>query len=549
MKNFSHLHYHSEYSLLDGCGRIDNIVKRVKELGQPALAITDHGSCGCFLPFNKSAKKHEIKPIFGCEFYVSPDRLKKKLTPEEDLELQGKIAQSGLTIKKEINALTRAYEKEKGVRSYNHLVLLAKNEIGLKNILKILSDANINGFYYKPRTDLSYLKEHSEGLVVLSACLAGSIPQLIINDKMDLAREEIKLYKEIFKDDFYLEIQPNELKDQCVVNKQLVVLSKELNVPLVATNDCHYILKEDFKAQEVLLLIQQKKTFEDVKKIKDDENEENKDTVWLFEVTDLYNKTFDEMMETFKLRNDIEDSIIEEALLRTNEIVDKCNVDLNKFYSEPRYPIISVPREEKLAIIRKNKEWSKLEVKEKEFIIKKRYFENLCEEGWKFRKLHEAPEAQQKEYRDRLEFELEIIIGKGYMDYFLVVQEFILWAKNNDVSTGVGRGSAAGSLVSYLLRIIDIDPVKYKLYFERFLNPERLKYPDIDSDFEDEGRELVKQHLVDTYGRENVASVIAYSTMSLLSCFRDVSRVYGIELDLVGKLSKLMFATNANNKP
>jgi len=458
MTDFVHLHLHSEYSLLDGACRIKQVVNAAKEAGQKALAITDHGVMFGVVDFYKAAKNAGIKPIIGCEIYVAPRKRTDK---------------------------THEYDSDN-----RHLVLLAKDNEGYHNLLKIVSDAYIEGFYIKPRTDKETLKKYHKGIIALSACLAGEIPGQILKSGYQAGLKAAGEYKEIFGDDFYLELQSHGIKEQEIVNASLIRISKELNIPLVATNDVHYINKEDALAQRVLMCIQTGKTL-------DDEN------AMAFETEEFYLKTGDEMESLFK--------DTPEAIYNTVKIAEMCNVEFE--FNKLHLPKYDVP----------------------EGFTAPEYLRSLCEKGFK-KRYGEKPDET---LIQRMNYELSTIEQMGFVDYFLIVWDFIKYAKDNDIPVGPGRGSAAGSIVSYSLGITDIDPIKYSLLFERFLNPERVSMPDIDIDFCNERRSDVINYVVRKYGRDKVAQIVTFGTLAARGAIRDVGRVLNIpynEVDVVAKL-------------
>lgn len=452
------LHTHTEYSLLDGSARIPELIKRVKELGMDSIAITDHGVMYGCVEFYKQAKEQGIKPIIGCEVYVAGHSM---------------------------------YEKNgREGKDIYHLVLLVKNETGYKNLMKIVTKASIDGFYYKPRTDHDFLKKHSEGLIALSACLGGEIPSSILENNMGKARETALFYKEIFKDGFYLELQDHGIKEQLMVNEELIKMSRELNIPLVATNDVHYIRKEDAKAHDVLLCIQTGKTLNDESRMR-------------FPTDEFYLKSPEEMYELF--------SYIPEALENTVSIANECNFDYEFHKSKlPEFPLPDGTDHFE-------------------------YLKDLCCKG-----LKERYSDISDELTGRLEYELGIIRKMGYVDYFLIVWDFIRFARENNIMTGPGRGSAAGSIVAYTLGITKIDPIKYNLIFERFLNPERVSMPDIDSDFCYERRGEVIDYVVKKYGKDNVSQIITFGTMAARLCIRDVGRAMNYSYAEVDKIAKMI---------
>lgn len=457
MGNFVHLHLHTEYSLLDGACRLKNIAEEAKRLGQTAVAITDHGVMFGAIDFYKQLKKEGIKPIIGCEVYVAERKLTDK-TYELDNE------------------------------NY-HLVLLCKNEIGYKNLIKMVSFGFTKGFYSKPRIDMDLLKENSEGLICLSACIAGKIPQLILQDNYKKAKELAGEFQSIFgKENFYLEIQDHGIPEQKSVNGALLRMSRETGIGLVATNDVHYLKNTDAVLHDVLLCIQTAKTIEDTERMK-------------FPSPEFYMKSYDEMRFLFEG--------FEGALENTEKIADMCDFDFD--FSKSYLPKFKLPDGENDSFL---------------------YLEKLCVEGMQNR-------YGNFEHMDRLNYELGIIKDMGFVDYFLIVADFIGYAKRNGIAVGPGRGSAAGSMVSYTLNITDVDPIKYNLYFERFLNPERISMPDIDIDFCYIRRQEVIDYVTAKYGEEQVAQIITFGTMAARGAIRDVGRAMNMpyaEVDLVAKL-------------
>ena len=457
MREFVHLHTHTEYSLLDGASRIGDVIARAKELGMKSLAITDHGAMYGVVDFYKEAQKQGIKPIIGCEVYVAP-RTRFDKTYEYDSK-------------------------------YSHLILLAENNIGYKNLIKIVSAGFTDGFYYKPRVDFELLKEHSEGLIVLSACLAGEIPKLLLADNYEGAKEVCKKYIDVFgKDNYFIEIQDHGLREQKQTNPLLIKLAKELGVGIVATNDVHYVNQYDAEVQDVLMCIQMDKTVDDPDRMK-------------FETDMFYLKSGDEMENLF--------SYIPEALENTVKIADRCNVSFD--FGTRHLPSYDVP-DGKDAF---------------------EYLKELCFDGLKKRY-----ETVTDELKERLSYELNVIKTMGFVDYFLIVWDFIHFARENDVMVGPGRGSAAGSLVSYTLEITSIDPIKYSLIFERFLNPERVSMPDIDVDFAPEGRQKVIDYVVKKYGSDKVSQIITFGTLKAKLVIRDVGRALNIPYNEVDKVAK-----------
>ena len=459
MGGFAHLHVHSEYSLLDGACRIDKLAERVKSLGMDAVAITDHGVMYGVIDFYRACKKAEVHPIIGCEVYVAP---------------------RGMT------------DKVHGIDSEAyHLVLLCENMTGYKNLCYLVSQGFVEGFYSKPRVDLDLLREHSEGLIALSACLAGAIPRLILQGNFDGATEYAKTMRDIFGEgNFYLELQDHGMPEQKEVNRGVIKISKELGIDLVATNDAHYLTREDAKIQDVLMCIQMNKTVDDKDRMK-------------FATDEFYIKSEAEMAELFPN--------YPEALANTGIIAARCNVDFD--FGTHHLPQFDLPED---------------------FTGDARaYLRELTYKG-----LRERYGDAAGEYKARLDYELSVIEQMGYVDYFLIVWDFINYAKSQNIPVGPGRGSAAGSIVSYCLYITDIDPMKYDLYFERFLNPERVSMPDIDIDFCVARREEVIDYVNRKYGSDRVAQIVTFGTMAARSAVRDVGRAlnmpYG-DVDVVAK--------------
>ena len=460
MGDFVHLHVHSEYSLLDGANRIKQLPKVAKELGMDAIAITDHGVMYGAIEFYKACKDEGIKPIIGCEVYVAPR--------------------------------TR-FDKESGIdNKYNHLILLAKNNEGYKNLSKMVSIGFTEGYYYKPRIDLETLEKYHEGLVCCSACLAGSLPQAILDGNMEKAEEIALWYRNLFGEDYYIEIQTNTLKEQALVNQKLVELSRKLDIPLVATNDAHYTRREDAYNHEVLLCIQTGKKMSDIDRMR-------------FETDDFYIKSPEEVREFFPN--------FPGALENTVKIAEKCNVEFE--FGHTILPNYEVPVE---------------------FETHYDYFKKLCDDGIRKR----YGENPTKEILDRMEYEVSVIQKMGYVDYFLIVWDFINWAKSNGIPVGPGRGSGAGSIVAYAIGITDIDPIKYNLLFERFLNPDRISMPDFDVDFCYERRQEVIDYVARKYGRDHVSQIITFGTMSARMVIRDVGRALDFPYAETDKLAKMV---------
>ena len=458
MKNkFVHLHLHSEYSLLDGYTRISKLFDKVKELGMDSVAITDHGAMFGVIDFYKQAKKHGVKPIIGCEVYTAP-RTRFQKDPVRD-------------------------------KNMGHLVLLAKNNNGYNNLIKIVSKGYTEGFYYKPRIDIEVLEKHSDDIICLSACLAGDIQRKILDGNYKGAKElALKLNNIFGEGNFYLEIQDHGIEEQNMVNKGIIKLSEETEIPLVATNDVHYLNKEDHTAHDILLCIQTGKTLNDEDRMK-------------FPSSEFYLKSPDEMSGLFPYAS--------QAIENTVKIAEMCNVTFD--FNQMHLPGFDVPKEYNPS----------------------KYLRKLCYEG-----LERRYSEVTNEIKDRLEYELKTIEDMGYVDYFLIVWDFIKYAKDNGILVGPGRGSCGGSIVAYTLNITDIDPIEYNLIFERFLNPERITMPDIDIDFEDERRQEVIDYVINKYGKEKVAQIITFGTMAARGAIRDVGRVINMPYGDVDRIAK-----------
>ncbi|ABS42606.1 DNA polymerase III subunit alpha [Clostridium botulinum] len=474
------LHQHTEYSLLDSSAKISDLIKRAKEFGMKSIAITDHGVMYGCVDFYKEAIKQGIKPIIGCEIYVASKSMYIKQQDKEN--------------------------------ETHHLVLLVKNEIGYKNLMEIVSNASVEGFYYKPRVDHEFLKDHSEGLIALSACLGGEVQANILKENLKKAGEVALIYKDIFKEGFYLELQYHGMEEQLKVNETLVKMSKDLDIPLVATNDVHYIRKEDYKSHDILLCIQTGKTVEEENRMR-------------YPSDQFYLKSPEEMYETF--------SYVPEALENTVKISEECNFDYNFHESKlPKFPLEEgVDPYEYLRKICFKGLFLRYEVL-KDFIDKPFSIDEVLVYG------DENKEAF--DLIERLNYELSIIKQMGYVDYFLIVWDFIRFANEKGIMTGPGRGSAAGSLVAYTLGITKIDPIKYNLIFERFLNPDRISMPDIDSDFCYERRGEVIDYVVEKYGKANVSQIITFGTMAARACIRDVGRAMNYPYAEVDRIAKMI---------
>lgn len=476
--SFAHLHVHTEFSLLDGSNKIKELVSRAKELGMSHLAITDHGSMYGVVDFYKEAKKAGIHPIIGCEIYVaSKDRHIKYQDPDNVT---------------------------------HHLVLLVKNQVGYENLMKIVSEASLEGFYYKPRVDHAFLEEHSEGLICLSACLGGEVQQYFNEGQDEKAREAALFYKNLFKDDYYLELQDHGLEEQKKVNEKNIALAKELDIPLIATNDVHYLKKEDSRAHDILLCIQTGKTVDEENRMR-------------YPSDQFYLKSPEEMRDIFEY--------VEEALENTIKVAEKCNFDYEFHVSKlPKFPL---PEGTDPYTFLVERTYEGMMAKYPQFKAYRGKPLNVEE-------LRALPGEEEREITKRLDYELGIMNQMGYVDYFLIVWDFIRFANEQKIATGAGRGSAAGSCVSYCLNITKIDPIKYQLLFERFLNPERISMPDIDSDFCYERRGEVIDYVVDKYGASNVAQIITFGTMAARGAIRDVGRAMNYPYGEVDQIAKMI---------
>ena len=462
--SFTHLHLHTGYSLLDGSSKIPELVRRVKELGMDACAITDHGVMYGVIEFYKACKAEGIKPIIGCEVYVAP----------------GSRFDKG---------------KEKSAERYNHLILLAENDTGHKNLMKLVSRGFTEGFYYKPRVDYELLSEYHEGIIASSACLAGIVPTKLRNGDYEGAKAEAMRLQEIFgENNFFLELQDHGLSEQKFVNQGLMRISSETGIPLVATNDCHYLYKEDAEAHDVLICIQTQKNVYDEDRMK-------------YEGGQFYVKSPEEMEEVFHY--------IPEAIHNTEEIARRCNVEIEfGKYHLPQYPV-------------------------PEGYTSLSYLNKLCEDGFK-KRYEGATEATETMLRERLKYETDTITSMGFVDYFLIVWDYINFAKENHIAVGPGRGSAAGSIVAYCLGITGVDPIRYNLLFERFLNPERVTMPDIDVDFCVLRRQEVIDYVTEKYGREKVVQIVTFGTMAAKMVIRDVGRALDLPYSFCDKVAKMI---------
>lgn len=461
MSNFTHLHVHTHYSLLDGLPKIDELLDYTKELGMDSVAITDHGTMYGVIEFYQKAKEAGIKPIIGQEFYFAREKMTQRRPNIDDTRY--------------------------------HLILLAKNFKGYQNLVELTSKAWLDGFYYKPRIDEELLEKYADNLICMTACIQGKIPRLILAGKIDEAEKLAKKYKEMFgKDSFYLEIQNHpSIPEQEKANKAMIDISKKINIPLVATNDVHYLKKEDAEAQDILMLINTNAKPDDPERL-------------TMKNENLSFKTEEEFKKAFKN--------IPDAIKNTQKIKEMCNVDIK--LNETKLPRFKVPN---------GKEPNK-------------YLEELCHKGIKEHFKKETPEI-----KERLEYELSVIEKMNFSSYFLIVWDFVNWAKKNGIVVGPGRGSASGSLVSYILNITEVDPLKYDLLFERFLNPDRAAgLPDIDLDFADTRRDEVIEYVAKKYGQDKVARIITFGTMAAKQVIRDVGRSLGYNYTYCDRIAKMI---------
>ena len=457
---FTHLHVHTEYSLLDGSNKIKECVKRVKELGMDSVAITDHGVMYGVIDFYKAAKEMGIRPVLGCEVYVAPNsRFDKELTGGDD--------------------------------RYYHLVLLAENNRGYSNLMKIVSKGFTEGYYYKPRVDMEVLQEYHEGIIALSACLAGEVQRYITKGLVEEAKRAALKYEACFgKGNYFLELQDHGIPQQKTVNTALLSMSRELDIPLVATNDVHYTYAEDEKPHDILLCLQTGKKLADEDRMR-------------YEGGQYYIKSEEEMKQLFPYAL--------EALENTHKIAERCNVEIE--FGVTKLPRFEVPKG--------YDSWG--------------YLNKLCSDG-----LEERYPEDDGTLRARLDYELSVIKEMGYVDYFLIVWDFINYARQNDIMVGPGRGSAAGSIVSYCLKITNIDPIEYNLLFERFLNPERVSMPDIDIDFCFERRQEVIDYVGRKYGADKVVQIVTFGTLAAKGVIRDVARVMDLPYAFADSLAKMI---------
>lgn len=490
--SFTHLHLHTQYSLLDGAIRLNDLFKRAKELEMPAIACTDHGNMFGGIDFYTRAISSGIKPILGSEIYFTPGSRHDRRAP------------------KNLKTLDSQDEVE-GKHQIHHLILLCKNLTGYRNLCKLLSKAYQEGFYYKPRADVDLLREFSEGLIATTACLKGEVGYNLFTNQDEKAYQAAMKFREIYKDDFYLEIQENGIPEQVDVNRKIIAFARENSIPLVATNDCHYLTRDDAAAQEVLMCIQTGKTLEDEKRMK-------------LTTTEFYLKSAQEMREAFHYA--------QEACDNTLKIADKCNLEI-RWQDEKGKQIYLLPKFE-------------IETKETE----EEYFARLSREGLEerfqgphFKQLITKPNWETEikpQYIERLEVEVGLIKQMGFTGYFLIVADFIGWSKKNSIPVGPGRGSGAGSIVAYALKITNVDPIPYNLLFERFINPERISMPDFDIDFCQDRRQEVIEYVTKKYGEERVGQIITFGTLSAKAVLRDVSRVFALPYSEADALAKLV---------
>ncbi len=479
-KDFVHLHLHTEYSLLDGSGKISGVVKKARELGMTSLAITDHGAMYGCVEFYKACQKEGIKPIIGSEIYVCSGNMDDRTLVNNTI---------------------------------HHLVLLVKNETGYQNLMRIVSEASIRGFYYKPRVDHAFLKEHSEGLIALSACLGGEVQENLNHGNFEKAKAAARFYRDTFKDGFYIELQDHGLAEQKKVNALNIELAEELSIPLVCTNDVHYIEKEDNKSHDVLLCIQTAAAVDESDRMR-------------YPSPEFYLKSPAQMWDLF--------GHVPEALENTVKIAEACSYDYEFHVS--KLPAFDLPEGTDHAGYLEQKCFEGLAKKYQVF----QAFKGLPVTDVVMEKMRALDQGNSRELIKRLDYELGILQRMGYVDYFLIVWDFIKFADDNGIATGAGRGSAAASIIAYSLNITKVDPIKYNLIFERFLNPERISMPDIDSDFCYERRQEVIDYVVDKYGKDNVAQIITFGTMAARACIRDTGRAMNYPYGEVDQIARMI---------
>ena len=490
--DFVHLHLHTEYSLLDGACRLDRLMDKAVELGFAAMAVTDHGALYGAIDFYKTAREKGIKPIIGCEVYVAPgSRLEKKPGSGRDV--------------------------------YHHLGLLAKDETGYKNLIKLVTDAHLKGYYYKPRIDKEILEAHKEGLIAMSGCLASEIPDLILKDQLDKARETVDWFKQTLgAGNFYLELQNHGLPEQAKVNRQLIEWSKEFGLKLVATNDVHYIKKGDSHAHDCLVCIGTQDLLSNPKRMSAG-----------YPAEQFYLRSAEEMKARF--------AEMPEAVTNTLEVAGQCNLELQVDGKNLHFPVFHPPEHftregylRKLLAEGLQKRYGiHARAEGAEFIVEK------VDDAKLLPTFKDSEDAALKGILDRLDLELKVIEKTGFLSYFLIVGDFVRYGREHGISC-VARGSAAGSLVTYLLEIANVDPIRYGLLFERFLNPERVNPPDIDIDFADDRRADVIEYVREKYGRDAVAQIITFGTLGAKSVVRDVARVMGLNYSDGDRLAKMI---------
>ena len=456
--SFAHLHLHTEYSLLDGACRLKPLIARAKELGMESLAITDHGVMYGVVDFYEECLRQGIHPVIGCEVYVAPGS---------------------------------RFDKTSTAREYAHLVLLCENQQGYQNLIKLCSAGFIEGYYYRPRIDMELLRQKHEGIIALSACLSGDVPRLILQGQLEEAKQLALTFRDIMgENNYFLEVQDHGLREQKLVNQGILQISRETGIPVVCTNDVHYILRQDARAQEILMCIQTGKKLDDPDRMRMDTDQ-------------MYLKSEDEMRAVFPQ--------LEDAIARTGEIARRCNVDFEfGHYHLPDFPVPNGEPHDQ-------------------------YLHRLCIEG-AIRRYG----SLEGEVGQRLEYEFSMICRMGYVDYFLIVWDFIRFARSKGIPVGPGRGSGAGSICAYALGITGIDPLKYNLIFERFLNPERVSMPDFDIDFCYERRQEVIDYVTEKYGADHVSQIITFGTMAARAVVRDVGRVLGMPYAEVDQISKMI---------
>ena len=487
MSSFVHLHVHSEYSLLDGACRVESLCRKTADEGAPGIALTDHGVMFGAVEFYDAAKDKGLTPIIGCEAYIAP---------------RGRF--------------------EKTVRDENHVTLLAASDVGYKNLTTLISKGFLEGYYYKPRIDMDLLAQYNEGLIALSGCMSSLVSAPLLKNDYETAKKNAKIFGEIFGDRFYIEIMRHGMPEEDAINAGLIKLARELNYPLVATNDSHYLTQGDAQAHDVLLCIGTGKTVQDTSRMK-------------FFSDQFYVKSADEMRELF--------ADIPEACDNTLEIVKRIDIKIpNKVFYLPDYPVPKTPAEDVAGVLGAASgatATAEIDPNREILMSAEDYLRLVCEQGFLARYGAERV-ASDVALRERLEYELGVINSMGFASYFLIVWDFIKYARDRDIPVGPGRGSAVGSVVSYCLRITDLDPIKFGLIFERFLNPERISMPDIDTDFCVERRDEVINYVIDKYGKDRVAQIVTFGTMAARAAIRDAGRALGVPLPDVDRVAKLV---------